>query len=93
MTDRVKDVVIMPICGFDKKMLKGLTLFAQSLYEAALRKSKEKSITIEDAMKIEIDEMNGFLFALDSKYEEYRKVHGVPESMGKLIDWAEKNAG
>ena len=75
----------MPLCGFDKKMLNGLTLFAQSLYEAAMRKSKEKHITIEQAMKIEIEEMNEFLFALDERYEDLRKSNSVPESMEKLV--------
>jgi hypothetical protein len=77
----------MPLCGFDKKMLEGLTIFAQSLYEAALRKSREKDITIEKAMEVEIEEMNAFLFALDSKYEEFRKTHDVPESMSRLVSW------
>lgn len=80
----------MPVCGFDKKMLKGLTLFAQSLYEAALRKSKENNITIERAMEIEIEEMNEFLFALDEKYEDLRKSNPVSQSMEKLVEWTEK---
>jgi len=79
----------MPLCGFDKKMLKGLTIFSQSLYEAALRKSREKGITIEEAMRIEIEEMNEFLFELDQKYEDFRKTSDVPESMKKLVSWVE----
>ena len=80
----------MPMCGFDKKMLSGLTLFAQSLYEAAIRKSKENNISVEEAMKIEIEEMNEFLFALDKKYESLRRTNPVPESMEKLVGWVEK---
>ncbi len=79
----------MPLCGFDKKMLSGLTLFAQSLYEAALRKSDEKSISIEKAMEVEIDEMNEFLFALDEKYEGLRKNSNVQNSMEKLVSWVD----
>ncbi len=79
----------MPLCGFDKKMLKGLTLFAQSLYEAALRKSEKSGISIEEAMEVEIAEMNEFLFALDKKYEEFREISDVPESMRKLVSYVE----
>ena len=79
----------MPLCGFDKKMLAGLTMFAQSLYEAALRKSQEKNISIEEAMQIEIEEMNEFLFALDETYAKFRVNNNVPKSMQKLVSWVE----
>jgi predicted DNA-binding protein len=80
----------MPLCGFDAKMLKGITLFSQSLYEAALRKSREKAVSIEKAMDEEIREMNEFLLALDREYERLRKGHDVPEAMSRLVEWGKE---
>lgn len=77
----------MPLCGFDAKMLQGLTLFAQGLYESALRLSEEKGIAVDEAMQIEIKEMNVFLGALEEKYQALRKTHGVDEAMRELTEW------
>lgn len=77
----------MPICGFNPKMLQGVTLFAQGLYEAALQRSRERGISLEEAMEIEIQEMNVFLGALEEKYQDLRKTHSVDEAMRQLTEW------
>lgn len=51
----------MPMCGFDKQMLDGLGMFYKGLAEAVLRKSKESNITVEEAISIELKDMNDFL--------------------------------
>ena len=78
----------MPLCGFNPKMLHGLTEFAQGLYEQAVKRSNEDSISIEEAFKIEIEEMNIFLARLDEKYyAELRPQNNVVEAMDKLVEW------
>jgi hypothetical protein len=78
----------MPMCGFNPRMLEGLTKFAQGLYEQALKRSQSESISIERAFEIEIEEMNVFLIKLDQKYyDDLRPKHTVEESMAKLVQW------
>lgn len=80
----------MPMCGFNSRMLKGLTEFAQGLYEQALRLSQEQGISLQDAMEKEIHEMNVFLAALDERYEELRETRPVDAAMQDLTKWAEE---
>ena len=78
----------MPLCGFNPKMLEGLTKFAQGLYEQALKRQKKDGISIERAFEIEVEEMNVFLAILDEKYySELRPGHTVEEAMAKLVEW------
>jgi len=79
----------MPVCGFNPKMLEGLTKFAQGLYEQALKRQREDGIPIKRAFEIEVEEMNIFLTKLDEKYyNELRPEHSVAEAMNKLVEWA-----
>lgn len=78
----------MPICGFNEKMLKGLVLFAQGLYEVVQEKAQERGVSIEQGMEQEIHEMNVFLPALDEEYERLRETKGVDEAMRALVKWA-----
>ena len=79
----------MPLCGFNPKMLHGLTLFAQGLYEQALKRQQQDGIPIERAFEIEVQEMNIFLTKLDEKYyEELKPKHSVDEAMTKLVEWS-----
>ena len=78
----------MPLCGFNPKMLDGLTKFSQGLYEQALKRSKEDCISIERAFEIEVEEMNIFLTRLDETYyKELRPQNNVVEAMEKLVGW------
>ena len=78
----------MPLCGFNPKMLEGLTKFSQGLYEQALKRRKEDGIPIDRAFEIEVEEMNIFLAKLDEKYyNELRPKHTVVEAMDKLVEW------
>ena len=77
----------MPLCGFNPKMLKGLTLFAQGLYEQAKKRSNDDGINMEKSYEKEIEEMNIFLSELDRRYyEELRPAFGVEEGIKKLFD-------
>ena len=84
----------MPLCGFNPKMLHGLTEFAQGLYEQAEKRSKSDSISLEQAFKVEIEEMNIFLHELDRRYyEEIRPKHNPDEAMKVLLDSFQVNQG
>jgi len=78
----------MPLCGFNPKMLEGLTKFAQGLYEQALKRQKADNIPIDRAFEIEVEEMNIFLIKFDEKYySELRPKHSVAEAMDQLVEW------
>ena len=44
----------MPFCGFDKQMLEGLESYHRGLIEVLKLKSKEKEISIEEALNDQI---------------------------------------
>ena len=82
----------MPLCGFTPRMLRGLTEFAQGLYEQAAKRSQKENISIDRAFDIEVEEMNVFLAELDRRYyEDLRPRHPVNESMRELVDWTAEN--
>ena len=55
----------MPICGFNDKMLKGLTAFNEGLVEHGLKYRSEKNgETIDQAIKREISDMTRLLLEL-----------------------------
>lgn len=79
----------MPFCGFNPKMLHGLTEFAQGLYEQALRRSEREGVPLERAFAIEVEEMNVFFAALDRRYyEELRPKHNVADAVERLVAWS-----
>lgn len=52
----------MPLCGFNEKMLEGLRMFNEGLFEHGLiERSKVKGIFVEDTLARELAEMDGFL--------------------------------
>jgi hypothetical protein len=51
----------MPLCGFDEQMLDGLGMFYNGLLDAVVRKSKKKDISIEEAIVLELKDIDGFL--------------------------------
>ncbi len=53
----------MPFCGFNKKMLEGLTAFSEGLVEHGLEyRSKKNGETIKQGIKREISDMTRLLF-------------------------------
>jgi hypothetical protein len=56
----------MPLCGFNEKMLKALSLFNEGLVEHGLQfRSKRNNETIEQAIKREISDMSRLLLEID----------------------------
>ena len=64
----------MPVCGFNQKMLEGLSTFAEGLFDQAIKRSREDSLSLEDSLKQEIREMDVFREILDSKDERKLQV-------------------
>ncbi len=67
----------MPLCGFNRKMLEGLSLFAEGLFEQAIKRSGEDGLSLEESLKQEISEMDIFREILDSKGARFQVLKGI----------------
>lgn len=67
----------MPLCGFNEKMLTGLSLFAEGLFDQAIKRSKEDNLSLEDSLKQEISEMDIFREILSAKGEKLQVLNGI----------------
>lgn len=63
----------MPFCGYNVKMVKGLTVFAEGLFSATLERAKEKRIDIHQAFKEEVTDLKVFLEALERRYQAAKR--------------------
>lgn len=80
----------MPMCGFNKKMIQGIAIFCEGLFEATLERAKQQNIGVEEAFRNEIRELGLFLEALEEKYQELRTQYTPAETMRKIADWIDK---
>ena len=79
----------MPFCGFHTKMVTGLVIFAEGLFEATLERSKADDLSIEQAYKQEVSELGMFLEELEKHYQRVR-VNGKQsrqEVMAEVAAW------
>ena len=66
----------MPLCGFDEKMLKGLTAFNEGLVEHGLKfRSEKNNETIDQAIKREISDMTRLL----------SEIHRIDDSAKRIL--------
>jgi hypothetical protein len=66
----------MPLCGFNEKMLKGLTAFNEGLVEHGLKfRSEKNGETIDQAIKREISDMTRLL----------SEIHRIDDSAKRII--------
>jgi hypothetical protein len=77
----------MPLCGFNAKMIQGIGLFAQGLFEAVLDRARERGVSMEEAFGSEIAEISAFLGALEEKYQSLRRVRPVREAVEEVVEW------
>lgn len=68
----------MPLCGFNKKMIHGLSIFSQGLFEATLERGEQNNVDSITAVQIEVKEIDLFIKALQEKY-------GTPENTSKKM--------
>jgi hypothetical protein len=81
----------MPLCGFNKKMIHGITIFSEGLFEATLQRANEQNIDLQTAFRAEVEEIGLFLEALESKYQELKKTNSAEETMRKAVQWIDQN--
>ncbi len=66
----------MPVCGFNEKMLKGLTAFNEGLVEHGLQfRSEKNGETIDQAIKREISDMTRLL----------SEINGIDDSAKRIL--------
>ena len=63
----------MPFCGFHIKMVKGLVIFSEGLFQATLERANENGMSIEDAYRHEVEELGTFLEALENEYQRVKR--------------------
>lgn len=83
----------MPVCGFNGKMIDGIVVFAQGLFEATIARAKENGVSIEEAFKQEVRDMTLFLEALENKHQELKRAHSPHETMRKVVEWIDDQEG
>ncbi len=64
----------MPFCGFNPKMLNGLTMFHEGLVEHGLIKgSRKRGLTVERTLECEMEDMERLLGELDRISDEKKR--------------------
>ena len=81
----------MPLCGFNKRMIIGIAIFAEGLFEATLQRAKENNVNIETSFRNEVKDVTEFLNALESKHQELKVEYTPKETMGKIVKWIDDN--
>lgn len=67
----------MALCGFNKEMLDGLTMFAQGLFKQVPKRAAEDNLSTEDSINQELAEMETFLQVLEESNQEVTFLKGV----------------
>ena len=63
----------MPLCGFNPKMIQGISIFAEGLFEATVARAEEESKTLDEAFQIELRDIGLFLQAIEDKHQELKR--------------------
>lgn len=76
LTNNKERSEIMPLCGFNEKMLKALTAFSEGLVEHGLKfRSEKNGETIDQAIKREISDMARLL----------AEIHRIDDSAKRIL--------
>jgi len=78
----------MPLCGFNAKMIQGITMFAEGLFEATAARAAEEKISLPEAFKIELRDIELFLQALEAKHQELKRQMPPAEAAVGVADLA-----
>lgn len=63
----------MPLCGFNAKMIHGIGVFAEGLFEATVARAKDEGRSISEAFDIELRDIALFLQALEDRHQELKQ--------------------
>lgn len=78
------------MCGFNSRMVQGIAIFAEGLFEATVERAKENNISIDQSFNTEIKEIQKFLEALEGKHQELKKSHTPEETMTRVVKWIDE---
>jgi len=76
----------MPFCGFNPKMIRGLAIFAEGLFEATVTRADEEGKTIPDAFQTELRDIGLFLQAIEDKHQELKRKMPPAEAAAGVAD-------
>lgn len=77
----------MPMCGFNTKMVQGIALFAEGLFEATLDRSREQKMDPEVAFKQELRDITAFLDAIERFHQETKRSSDRTTTMTRIVRW------
>ena len=78
----------MPLCGFNPKMIQGIAIFAEGLFEATVARAEEENLSLPEAFQIELRDIGLFLQALEDKHQELKKNFPPKEAVAGVASLA-----
>jgi len=78
----------MPLCGFNPKMIHGIALFAEGLFEATAARATEEKMSLPDAFQVELRDIHLFLQALEDKHQELKRQLSPEETARRVAELA-----
>lgn len=72
----------MPLCGFNKKMITGIVIFSEGLFEATIERGLENKVDDLTAVKREVREIDLFIKSL---HNQYRTPEDTAKKMAEMI--------
>lgn len=78
----------MPLCGFNPKMIQGISVFAEGLFEATVARAKEEGKSLDEAFQIELRDIRLFLQAIEDKHQELKRKMPPEETAAGVADFA-----
>ena len=76
----------MPFCGFNPKMIQGLAIFAEGLFEATVARAEEEGKTLPEAFQTELRDMGLFLQAIEDKHQELKRQLAPSDAAAGVAD-------
>lgn len=76
----------MPLCGFNPKMIQGIAIFAEGLFEATVARSKVEGKSLPEAFDIELRDIRLFLQAIEDKHQELKRKMPPTEAAAGVAD-------
>lgn len=83
----------MPLCGFNPKMIQGIAVFAEGLFEATVARAKEEQMSLPEAFNIELRDIRLFLQAIEDRHQELKKKMTPAEAAAGAADLVYKWRG
>lgn len=76
----------MPLCGFNPKMIQGISIFAEGLFEATVARAEEEDKSLDEAFQIELRDIRLFLRAIEDKHQELKRKLPPEEAVAGVAD-------